>query len=68
MGKNKKISSGLGNSAGKVHTFHIPQLEFPDLAEIDRCVCPTNSSTHLDACSVEGGPGGVRDPPYGGVH
>jgi hypothetical protein len=37
-GKDKKKTSGLGNSAGKLHTFFIPQVEFLDLAEIDRCV------------------------------
>jgi hypothetical protein len=36
--KDKKKASGLGNSAGKLHTFFIPQVEFLDLAEIDRCV------------------------------
>jgi hypothetical protein len=51
-GKAKKKHVGLGSSAGKTHTFLIPQAEFP-----------ADTSTHPGACSTEGGPGGVRDPP-----
>jgi hypothetical protein len=45
--KDKKKNASLGSSGGKTHTFLIPQAEFPNLAEIDRCVTAELTHPHI---------------------